>query len=212
MRLLLTTIYFFFATAFPTIGLGATLIVTHPERQFDFSLAAGPATLQLLQNSRFDRKIILTTGSPLTFSTKGLNFELWNSKDGEIDWDGKDNELYIAGGYYEFCQMRTIIDLIKQSDPSAKLNIHLSMKATYLPLFDTQSTTFENMNEGDQYMIEAGMESLGWQIFHSEDLQAAPGSNQISKSLTLNLMIDGKVIKSYGNGSRIISLIFERNL
>ena len=214
-------------------GHAKTLIVTHPDRKYDVSNATGRAIRKLLLDETFHRKVVLISGEPLTFSTNGLNFESRTSENGELVWTSNDPEIFLAGGYFEACFQKTLIDLIKYSDPSINLNIHAPIKAIYTTrlifperapgyktkMFENSSSMLGSQNievlffdaKRKKLELDGSIPGLADEILNSEELTSSR-IRPLAESLTVRILLNGRLIAVKGHGPQIISLNFERKI
>lgn len=224
-------IFFSIITLTSVTALGKTLVVTHAETLWDPLRVAGPATRELLAHPAFKSKLALysyrtdpTTLKPntFTFSKNGLKFHSRFSEDGELKFRLAEPEVYVAGGYWEACLSNTILDLIDNSSPSAHLVIHVMMKAVFttgdeLPEPDEERGIYNEIRTLDEFFQRNPTAFLGkyvlpiGQYYMTYRMKSSPNKQPTKEYLTVDFMLDGRTVATFGHGPRKISIILERD-
>ncbi len=213
-------------------AFGKTLIVTHPETLWDPHSVAGQATRELLSNQVFKKKIVLfsyktnfKTGKPnsFTFSKSGLKFLPLFSENGEHKLRLTEPEVYVAGGHWEACLSNTIEYLIDNSSSSLNLKIHVMMKAVFnvdgeLSNPDHERGIYNYVRTLDVILERDPNAFLKEQIlpigksFMRSRMKSLPKALLTKDYLTMDFILDGQTIATFGQGPKKISIILERDL
>lgn len=198
---------FLVAALFHSSGYAVTLIITHPQNEHDLGSLAGPATLQLLRDPYYNKKIVLCDGgSPYTFRSQDAEFEPYFSKGGElgeVPLEFDETEFHLAGGLFHACFTLTVHDLILRSGGNVKL--YFKMDAIY-DLDETLSSTERNLGtEALKFGIRTFISNLYPQACeHFLGLKLDLGDK-----FTLRTHLHGKLIHTHVGGPAFIDLYFE---
>lgn len=97
-----------------------TLVVTHPETEFDEKTQAGPRTQELLASRDFLQRLVLTARSEQAHysfdpDARGVAFRRVVSPAGRLEEDLGDDEYVVGGGPLEGPLQETVADLLDRS-------------------------------------------------------------------------------------------------
>lgn len=98
-----------------------TLVITHPETEFDDKNQAGARTQELLASRGFREKLVLMVYSDRSHysfdpDAPGVAFRRVTSSGGQLERDLGDADFVVGGGFISACQQDTVTDLIHYSN------------------------------------------------------------------------------------------------
>lgn len=198
-----------------------TLIVTHPEKEFDKQSTAAPASRTLLLNQVFDRKILILTPPTderdVTFSLEGLTYELIRSPDGVFSWQSDDTEITLSGGYATACMFGSLLSVVQTSQ--SNLQFTLPMDAIYAMqlsfIFGSQDPELtKNLAQWkahfDAKTFEEFLEDYGNYLLEKIPFQhgSKTASGRQSSEYKISIQLKGREISSHGTGAQRIQINF----
>lgn len=97
-----------------------TLVVTHPEAEFDEKHQAGARIQELLASREFLQRLVLTAGAERAHysfdpDAAGVAFRRVVSPEGRLEEDLRDDEYVVGGGPLEGALQETVADLLHRS-------------------------------------------------------------------------------------------------
>lgn len=131
-----------------------TLVLTHPETEYDQKSAGGPRAQELLSSREFRERLVLTVykdRSHYTFDPdgRGVSFRRVISTGGQLEEDLGDDEFVVGGGFISACMQDTVTDLLHHSN-ARRVRLDLAAIYAHVPMSyfpGATSTAPKNMAE-----------------------------------------------------------------
>lgn len=205
-----------------------TLIVTHPQVEFDSDSKGGPATRLLLEDLDFRKKIVLVTNGgqdKFTFDSGDLSFEIRPSSSGEIEWLEHDSDIVVVGGHYTACFFNTVQSVVQFSRENIKIQIPMAgvyHDAVAVGFFSgltktldglgsrapiTMADYFSSMSTQD---LRKAIISFGQHIYDHIPDRTPLHPGRSNQGISVELLLDGVPVSKIGNGSQIVAVEFKR--
>lgn len=207
------------------IAVAKTLVVTHPQKDFDPRSTAGHGTLSLLKDKNFKRKLVLIKNSDepnlnFTFPTDGLKFETIKSAGGNLSWVDGENEITLAGGWVSACMHRTLVTIIQNSrrdlDVTLPMNAIYALRLDFAPPKSIDGAETENLSNmetiyGNKIFLDF-LVQYGSYILSEIPLTETDGlpSGRMTSEFKAIVKLDGKIVSTSGRGTQKVNLNFVR--